>query len=72
MMESCSRAAGSGTRLDHAALKGTLWAVGSCFHATTALIVEVEIFYISSEALCLILYGSYCLSFSVSGFVQMT
>lgn len=48
---------GSGIRLDHAALKGTLWAVGSCFHATTALMAEVNIFYSVSKALCLIIYN---------------
>lgn len=37
-------AAGWATRLDRAASRGTLWAVGSCFHATSALMVEVNVF----------------------------
>lgn len=48
-MESCSRAVGLGTRLARAALKGTLWAAGSCFHVTTALMVEVNILILSPE-----------------------
>lgn len=53
-MESCSRAAGSGTRLDRAALKGTSWAAGSCSHVTTVSMVEVR------NAIAFILFPKHC------------
>lgn len=43
--------------MDRAALRGTLWAVGSCFHGTTASTVQVNVFYTVSKALWLIMYN---------------
>lgn len=58
-------AAGWGTPLDHAVLRGTLWAVGSCFHGTTASTVEVSVLVTCASgqnALRLIGLSSNCLS----------
>lgn len=69
MMGNCSRAAELGTRLDHAASKGTLWAVGSCFLATTASMVEVNVFLYRLWGRCASSCTiPYCFSCSVSGF----
>lgn len=50
MTGSCSMVAAWASSLDRAASKGTLWAVGSCFHATSARTAQVSV------VLCATLY----------------
>lgn len=65
-MGSCSRAVESGTRSDRAALKATLWDVGSCFLVTTASMVAVNIVFSNCRMHC----ASLCTSSNSKSFLS--